>query len=724
MPAIRDFPPLALCVACQLLFSPHSDSSDKHGTTSGKKKAFRHDIFTGDDFYFRKVRKDVETEAKRGCALCHYVVLVDKRCTEEEWKRCPSREPQGDDELELYLKYNQELGRLRIGSARRKHSTRESCDWYIRTTDGKSAIKTQTLEVAVSFTQQRFIPGDPAAALPIPRISLEELPSQEGLASARQWLSQCLEKEWHACPKNERVKLPTRLVEVSPQGVNAARLRLTDGQEGRYAALSYCWGGPQPFRTVADSLTAYTEEIPFSKLPKTILDAFEVTRRLGLQYIWIDSLCIVQDDEDDKDRELPRMRRIYENAFVTISAASASSCTQGFLDPRANPRSPRYLAVRVDNETIGSVLVATRPETLEFTDRKTQPINDRAWTLQEAWVSPRLLVFAGMAVFWKCGRFSWQSWRPRRRPFHEWGSDWDSDSDCTDCYGDLESNLEYVWGKSSGYVERLGTRTAGSQSWHPAAARQIWESIVHNYTQRGLSLDKDKLPAISAIAETLSPLLGGGYLAGLWRQHLERDLLWCAEGGDGRFTGHGPTWSWASNAGTIRFENARNLVWNPSPLIQVVDCSVVLASEGVTYGAVESGELVIEGHIVELAALPDVDVDWDDTRSCQGRFPQGVSDGSRRELIESLGRDAPSSVSYWALTIATSNLDARDDPDDPFPGATARGAMGLVLTLKSGVGAGLFRRVGLFKCKFPRDLEPGKESSYRQGRGRKVVKIL
>jgi hypothetical protein len=96
------------------------------------------------------------------------------------------------------------------------------------------------------------------------------------------------------CPGNGLVKLPTRLVEVSPpRSPESAHLRYTDGQEGRYAALSYCVGGPLPCQTVAASLIAYTQEILYASLPKTILDAFQVTRGLGLRYIWIDSLCIV-----------------------------------------------------------------------------------------------------------------------------------------------------------------------------------------------------------------------------------------------------------------------------------------------------------------------------------------------------------------------------------------------------------------------------------------------
>lgn len=267
---------------------------------------------------------------------------------------------------------------------------------------------------------------NPAGKLPIPRVSLEHVASLERLVDVQQWLSECVAKH-KRCPDNESVGLPTRLVEVSLPGTpRSARLRTVGGGTGRYATLSYCWGGPQPFQTTKDSLADYSTALPYSDLPKTILDALEVTRSLGLRYIWIDSLCIIQDDLEDKNRELPQMLRIYENSFITVSAASTSSCNAGFLDPRLNSRSPRHLCVRVDDKQTGTILVGKQEETLEFGDHISQPINNRAWTLQESWVAPRLLVFGGLAVVWKCACTTWQGGQPRRH--RETDDDSDSSS--------------------------------------------------------------------------------------------------------------------------------------------------------------------------------------------------------------------------------------------------------------------------------------------------------
>ncbi|KAK4041302.1 heterokaryon incompatibility protein-domain-containing protein [Parachaetomium inaequale] len=544
-------------------------------------------------------------------------------------------------------------------------------------------------------------PGDSAAVLPIPRITGGGFLSLECLENVRQWLKECGARH-DECPGNDVVRLPTRLVEVSPPGApESARLRLTDGQEGRYVALSYCWGGPQPFKTITSTLVAYLAGLPYSSLPKTILDAFHVIRSLGLAYIWIDSLCIVQDDEDDKNRELPQMRRIYADSFVTLTAASAVSCNDGFLDPRPSSRCPRHLSIRVDGTRLGSILVSNKQETLEFSDQANQPINDRAWTLQEAWLSRRLLVFSGLAVFWKCGMPEWQIWRPGLN--RDACEESDSESKTIDHVLNSEKIMKSVWGEHSGYVKKDFSR-----------ARETWESLVNNYTNRQLTVERDKLPALSAIAETFSPFLGGGYLAGLWRQHLVRDVLWFTEGPGSRFIGHGPTWSWASNAGPIKFALRRLSYWNIHPSASIVDCSVVLAAEGVTYGAVESGELVIEGYLADLAPLgDDAEIFWDDPGRHRGGTQEGPPGGPEEAGVEASEHPGPVPVvSYWALTIAAGHIIQVGSEADPTH------MLGLVLTsTEPESGGGLFRRVGYFVLH-------SEDKGCWQGQGRRVVRIV
>ena len=106
---------------------------------------------------------------------------------------------------------------------------------------------------------------------------------------------------------------------------------------GQYAALSYCWGGPQPVVLTQSSLESMTQRIFMSRLSETIQDAIISTRKLGLRYIWIDALCFIQDFASDKELEISKINHVYQNAYVTICAANAVQCSEGFLRERSLP---------------------------------------------------------------------------------------------------------------------------------------------------------------------------------------------------------------------------------------------------------------------------------------------------------------------------------------------------------------------------------------------------
>ena len=102
----------------------------------------------------------------------------------------------------------------------------------------------------------------------------------------------------------------------------------------KYAALSYCWGGDQESKTVRVRLEERCKGFPLAELPKTIQDAIVTARRLELPFLWVDAICIVQDDPADKKRELAIMDQIYSGALLTIVAARAGTANNGFLQQR------------------------------------------------------------------------------------------------------------------------------------------------------------------------------------------------------------------------------------------------------------------------------------------------------------------------------------------------------------------------------------------------------
>ena len=200
---------------------------------------------------------------------------------------------------------------------------------------------------------------------------------------AKKWVTEC-EASHEKCPtKAAAVELPARLVQTPPLAKpKTACLRPTKSQIGSCATLSHCWGGGQPFQTTEANLNAYAQSLPYNILPKTIRDALEVVQNLGLESVWIDSLCIIQEgDDSDKKRELATMMRVYQNAKVTISAASASSCRQGFLEEDYRPLKLYRLPVRVDENTSGTLPFDDGEGLVE--DRSAissmpQPVNTRA----------------------------------------------------------------------------------------------------------------------------------------------------------------------------------------------------------------------------------------------------------------------------------------------------------------------------------------------------------
>jgi hypothetical protein len=108
------------------------------------------------------------------------------------------------------------------------------------------------------------------------------------------------------------------------------------GTNGRYVALSYCWGKSLPYTTTSKNLRTHTQDggISFRVLPKTLQDALIMVRFLGLDYLWADCLCIIQDDKDDWEHEAARMADVYSNAYLTLAATRAAHCGEGFLQPR------------------------------------------------------------------------------------------------------------------------------------------------------------------------------------------------------------------------------------------------------------------------------------------------------------------------------------------------------------------------------------------------------
>lgn len=313
-------------------------------------------------------------------------------------------------------------------------------------------------------------------------------------------------------------------------------------------------------------------------MPRTFQDAVIVTRNVGVRYLWIDSLCIYQDDLTDWASEAANMAAVYSNAFLVIAASSASNGDVGcFTNRKQMP------CVKVESTSLGGrvirpeIFVRERFEHIDFdpnhpqTNIKLEPLLDRAWAFQERWLATRILHYASNEMVWEC-----------RSSMH------------CEC---------------GGYEQEKDNRSIRDPSnsiysdFDPMKPVAEWFLIVKNYTARKLRRQSDKLVALAGIARQLRKPDLGRYLAGIWEVAFVRSLLWSAVwheriGIRGAFVA--PSWSWASVSCPVQYSRAQNLNDPVDAEVVEVDCELRSPDE---HGQVTGGYAVLKARLMNLQLL-------------------------------------------------------------------------------------------------------------------------
>ena len=351
--------------------------------------------------------------------------------------------------------------------------------------------------------------------------------SEASLKVAQIWVQDCLASH-QKCTRmlSQKRPLPTRVIDVGDPSRNP-RVIVTNGQLGSWAALSYCWGGHSTFvLNTETSNSFFGGRAPLHRFPKTLHDAIIIARALGLQFLWIDALCIMQDSAEDWAAEADRMKKVYGSATITIAATNSTSADYGiFKNRQISPPGCRLEWRSSDPMESGNLFLRSSSEFWDTT-MKQEPLNTRGWTLQESLLAPRILSYGTQQMIWEClerrvgesGRPVLPGERHRDKRFVQ----------------TIMANNFSPWEKTKQGFTRLSLRTmpvhwtAVPNTWVEShyAMYSRWSAIVKDYTGRNLTVQSDILPALSGIAGAFQNLLRDEYCAGLWKNDIIRGMCW------------------------------------------------------------------------------------------------------------------------------------------------------------------------------------------------------
>ncbi|THU89221.1 HET-domain-containing protein [Dendrothele bispora CBS 962.96] len=371
------------------------------------------------------------------------------------------------------------------------------------------------------------------------------------------------------CPPPHQTTLPTRVVDCRE---SQPRLFVnSQGIEENYVALSYVWGcKEQPHCTTQQNLASYIKHgIPLEHIPKTIMDAFTVTKALGLHYLWVDAFCIIQDSEEDKAHEIRQIRHIFHNAHLTIIAACADTVYDGFLHERNQPE-PSYtvLPFYCPDGILGTMHVQTHGN-----HAPGNPIDKRAWCLEEHVLSPRKLIYSSHTLQYQC------------QAMHV------NVNGASHCVSPI-NGIPYL--PSHIFFSELPAVIGP-----PIDVNEIWDAILTAYTRRTVTKAQDRLNAFAGVVEQFQHVWPESrYIAGFWEHHLPGCLLW-QNGGDSDCTKKpeknlAPSWSWASTSGKAITDFLGD--FNEGILCRqdTIQVDVTVAHPMNPYGSVRHGAIVLD----------------------------------------------------------------------------------------------------------------------------------
>lgn len=425
--------------------------------------------------------------------------------------------------------------------------------------------------------------------------SAETRQRDETIKVTKDWLHRCNEHD-ERCSGQEKRPMPSRLVDITqPNKVKLIETR--DTQSGVYVALSYSWGeaSRHMFKLNNVNKAAFQQGMSVSKLCLTHREAIQVAQELGYSFIWIDALCILQNDKDDWAKVAGQVPEVYNNADLVIVAGRSNDARHGFLAHRRPQISTRFLksaakSFGVADHSTSPIQLPYRCEgDLDFTtcsiilprNDEIGPLHTRAWCYQELLMARRMIIYGEQQLSFRC------------RERHEF-----EDGTCNflgkedSWYNLLFENLSFISEDSLPKVKdkhspsariRDLRRPASYFSENPGHERRIqcgfwasdpilekWYEMTADYSRREFYNPTDNHAALSGVVRLFKKVLISRfdvqptYMAGLWEMDMIRGLLWRSNrihdpkssalelpklGGS--VVRRAPSWSWMALVGSV-----------------------------------------------------------------------------------------------------------------------------------------------------------------------------
>lgn len=361
--------------------------------------------------------------------------------------------------------------------------------------------------------------------------------AEERIPTALRWLRQC--KQEHPCCKalhrdKQKVALLARILHVGcSQGADQITLcKPSKSNKGfKYLALSHCWGKEGVnITTTKQNISLHQSGIRISFLSRTFRDAVTITRLLGYEYLWIDSLCIIQDDVEDWQKEAAKMSSIFQFADIVLSAASAMNATKGL---GINSSFEPALALKITSTDIRRN--ESQSEKWHMRNMYTNnllvsialsPIGARGWIFQELLLAQRVLyIYKGESV-WQCHCLIETEY-----------CGVSSTSNIS-----LEPDIRGRTRACSAPIYDFNTLSRGGKSMHE------WWRLMDDFLSRDFTKAEDTIPALAGLIDLWQTSTGDTSALGLWQNDLPIHMCWFSDvqlSVSNRMSGY-PSWCWTS----------------------------------------------------------------------------------------------------------------------------------------------------------------------------------